>query len=563
MPDGTEPTPPARSRRGQLTVAELLARHAADTATTRAAAPARDFPARGSAPAHNSAAHDWAPVHDSPAHDWAPGAEPVDGQIPRRSDDELPQPRRSTEPPPAGPPSAPPPAAPEVTDQIILNPAEAPTALVDRIPATQPRSAAEHGSASAPDAPTSGAASPEDPDRAQVADAPDGREDELALRARRIDESLMRLTAIHAGLGSEMSARVSRSSRLPIVHRSAASGDSTQGDPTQGDPGLSRHGGPPSGGRPGGVAGLLAARPPAGLVRVARAALVALAVVAFVATGLGWGTKSWLDSQLRPVAALDPNSDSIVDKAGQDGDLNYLLVGSDTRAGVEAGSADAGRVASTKAVPGAPSDTVMLAHIPAERDRVVLVSFPRDLQVDRPNCDRWDRAGADYPGGTSPAESGVKLNTAFEIGGPRCVTKVLQKLTGLSINHFTAIDLVGFKEMVDAVQGVPICLDRPVVDSVLGQVVPTAGQTVLTGEQALAFVRARNVRGDPASDRGRIERQQRFLSALLRKGLSEQVLLDPGRLSAFVGAFGAHTLSDNAGLDELGTLAGALRNLDP
>jgi LCP family protein required for cell wall assembly len=290
--------------------------------------------------------------------------------------------------------------------------------------------------------------------------------------------------------------------------------------------------------------------------------VVALAVLLLLTTGAGWGAKNWLNAKLHQITALDVNSDSIVDKAGQYGDENYLLVGSDSRAGIEAGTSDAVKVGNENAVPGARSDTVMVAHIPAKRDRVVLVSFPRDLQVDRPSCDRWDAATQSYPGGTSPAQDRVKLNTAFEVGGPQCVTKVVQKLTGLAINHFTAIDFAGFKEMVDSVAGVPICLDRPVVDSVLGRVVPAAGPTVLVGDQALAFVRARHVRGDPTSDYGRIERQQRFLSALIRKALSDQVLLSPSKLRNFVTAFGSHTLSDNAGLDELTTLGSSLRNLD-
>nr|MDQ2707696.1 LCP family protein [Actinomycetota bacterium] len=318
----------------------------------------------------------------------------------------------------------------------------------------------------------------------------------------------------------------------------------------------SSDGGPP-GDEPGTAAG--DARPPRVLTRVGKVALMALVVLLFVTIGVGWGAKSWLDAKLRSVVALDPNSESIVDKAGQHGDENYLLVGSDSRAG----SSDADEVGSENGPPGARADTVMVAHIPAKRDRMVLVSFPRGLEVDRPGCDRWDPSTTTYPGGTAPAQRNVKLNSAYEIGGPRCVTKVVQRLTGLSINHFTAIDFAGFKEMVDSLAGVPICLDRPVVDSVLGQVVPTSGETVLAGDQALAFVRARHVRGDPTSEYGRIQRQQRVLTALLRKGLSEQVLSSPSKLRAFITAFGNYTLSDNTGLDELTTLGGSLRTIAP
>ncbi|HEY9415080.1 MAG TPA: LCP family protein, partial [Pseudonocardia sp.] len=375
----------------------------------------------------------------------------------------------------------------------------------------------------------------------------------IELRTRRIDESLVRLTAIHAGLGAAMTARVSASStRLAAVNRiGSGNAAGADGPPHDRSPARDTDGTGDDG------------RPPDSRFKAGRILVAVLAVLLFLVSGLGWGAKSYLNGKLHQIAALDTNSDSIVDKTGQYGDENYLLVGSDSRAGIEAGTSDANKVGNQGSVPGARSDTVMVAHIPAKRDRVVLVSFPRDLQVDRPGCDRWDAASQSYPGGTSPAQDDVKLNTAFEVGGPQCVTKVVQKLTGLAINHFTAIDFAGFKEMVDSVQGVPICLDRPVVDSVLGKVVPAAGQTVLVGDQALAFVRARHVRGDPTSDYGRIQRQQRFLSALMRKALSDQVLLSPAKLRNFVEAFGSHTLSDNAGLDDLTTLGTSLQHLDP
>src|SRR6185436_6473381 len=129
-----------------------------------------------------------------------------------------------------------------------------------------------------------------------------------------------------------------------------------------------------------------------------------------------------------------------------------------------------------------------------------------------------------YTGKTQPAAPNVKINTAYLVGGPKCVTKMVQQLTGVNINHFVGIDFNGFKEMVDAVEGVQVCVERPLKDTVLGPVVTQAGKSVtLTGNQALNFVRARHVIGDLTSDYGRIKRQQRFLSALLRKAMSNQV----------------------------------------
>jgi LCP family protein required for cell wall assembly len=283
------------------------------------------------------------------------------------------------------------------------------------------------------------------------------------------------------------------------------------------------------------------------------------AVLVFVATGVAWGFKHWIDSSAQEVDALDPNSAAIQDASAQRGDENFLLVGSDTRAGasVEDGVGD------ENAVGGARSDTVMIAHVPANRERVVVVSFPRDLEVTRPECEGWDAKTGEYNGKQHPAEEQVKINTAYQIGGPKCVTKTVQELSGLAINHFVGIDFHGFKDMVDAVDGVQVCVEEPLEDEVLGTVVPEAGKNVtLSGDQALNFVRARHVTGDPTSDYGRIIRQQRFLSSLLRKAMSTEVLLNARKLTGFVESFSKSTFGDNIGVEQLFTLGQSLQGME-
>jgi LCP family protein required for cell wall assembly len=157
----------------------------------------------------------------------------------------------------------------------------------------------------------------------------------------------------------------------------------------------------------------------------------------------------------------------------------------------------------------------------------------------------------------------VKLNTAYMVGGPKCVTKLVQQLSGLAVNHFVGIDFHGFKDMVDAVQGVEVCVERPMIDDTLGMIVPEAGKKVkISGDQALNFVRARHVEGDKTSDYGRIIRQQRFLSSLLRKAMSSEVLLSPGKLTGFVKAFSKSTFGDNIGIDQLVTLGQSMQGVD-
>jgi LCP family protein required for cell wall assembly len=293
-------------------------------------------------------------------------------------------------------------------------------------------------------------------------------------------------------------------------------------------------------------------------ILITRIATAVLAGLILVGTGAAWGTKSWYDSQFNQVAALDENSADIQNAAGQTGDENFLMVGSDTRAGA---TAEDGVGDATEA-PGARSDTIMIAHIPADRQRVVMVSFPRDLEIARPDCNRWDPITSQYSNEKSPAQKIAKLNTAYAVGGPQCVTKVIQQITGMKMTHFVGIDFNGFKEMVDAVQGVTIHTDIPINDTVLGMVIPQAGDIRITGDQALNFVRARHVKGDLTSDYGRIKRQQEFIGSLLKTVMSKDVMLNAGKITGFVTAFAKATFGDNLGVDQMLTLAQSMRGLN-
>jgi LCP family protein required for cell wall assembly len=290
-----------------------------------------------------------------------------------------------------------------------------------------------------------------------------------------------------------------------------------------------------------------------------KAFAIFFAGMVFLSTAVAWGFKSYIEASAQQVDALDPDSGSIKDAAAQLGDENFLLVGSDTRAGATAEDG----VGDDQSVQGARSDTVMIAHVPKNRERVVVVSFPRDLEVTRPACEGWDPKTGNYTGEQHSEETRVKLNTAYMVGGPKCVTKLVQNLSGLAINHFVGIDFHGFKDMVDAVQGVEVCVEKPMKDDILGVVIPEAGKSVkLTGDQALNFVRARHVEGDKTSDYGRIIRQQRFLSSLLRKSMSSEVLLSPGKLTKFVDAFSKATFGDNIGIDQLFTLGQSMQGVE-
>lgn len=287
-----------------------------------------------------------------------------------------------------------------------------------------------------------------------------------------------------------------------------------------------------------------------------KATVTAVAAAVFLATAAGWIVTEYLDSRFREISALDP--DSVQDAPGQLGDENFLIVGSDTRVGAQAGD-DVGTV---DQVGGARADTIMIAHLPEDRSRAVVVSFPRDLDITRPPCALWDPVTGAYSPQIDPGGTGVKINTAYEVGGPRCLTRVVQQLSGLVVNHFLGVDFQGFKDLVDAVGGVQVCVEQPLEDAELGVILPQAGVATIAGDTALGFVRARNVEGDPTGDYGRIVRQQLFLSSLLRELLSAETVFSAGRLRAVTSAIAANTFGENVETRTLLRLAQSMQGLN-
>ncbi|MFC6577517.1 LCP family protein [Planomonospora parontospora] len=198
--------------------------------------------------------------------------------------------------------------------------------------------------------------------------------------------------------------------------------------------------------------------------------------------------------------------------------VNVLIVGSDQRDG---------RNAKYGRFPGERTDTIMLAHISPNRDNAVVVSFPRDSMVPLPAC----RARHGLPG--QHPHVGM-INESFNYGGIACTWKTVETLTGIRIDHFVKVDFTGFKDMVDAVGGVEVCVPEPVNDT-KALLTLDAGRQTLRGEQALGYVRARYSLGD-GSDIGRIQRQQMFIASMLKKVMSGETLTDPARLFGFLDA---------------------------
>ncbi len=290
----------------------------------------------------------------------------------------------------------------------------------------------------------------------------------------------------------------------------------------------------------------------------ARGGVAFLSVLALLITGGGWSYLRATGNSFTQVSALAENEDDVIDAQAQLGDENYLVVGTDTRAGDNA-EVGAGTVEDAE---GARADTTMLVHIPKNRQRVVIVSFPRDLDVTRPECKGWDNAKPGYTDEVFPSAMNDKLNAVYARGGPRCLLATIQRLTGSTINHFIGIDFAGFEQMVDKVGGVEVCASKPLEDGMLGTIIPEAGRHKIDGKTALNYVRARHVYGEERSDYDRINRQQKFLASLLRGALSSRMLLDPGRLNGFVQAFSQATFVDQVEPNDLLMLGKSLQDLE-
>ncbi|WP_326705519.1 LCP family protein [Streptomyces cyaneofuscatus] len=222
---------------------------------------------------------------------------------------------------------------------------------------------------------------------------------------------------------------------------------------------------------------------------------------------------------------------------------NILLIGSDSRSGDNRkyGRDDGG---------SQRSDTTILLHLAADRKSATAVSLPRDLMVEVPKC----RTGDDK----ETREQFTQFNSAFELGGTACTIRTVERLTGIRIDHHMVVDFNGFKDMVDAVDGVEICLKEPIDDKDARLELP-AGRQTLNGEEALGYVRARKTLGD-GSDTERMERQQRFLGALVNKMQSNGVLLNPTRLYPVLDA-ATKSLTTDSGLDSLRDLYDLVRSM--
>ncbi|WP_137989001.1 LCP family protein [Streptomyces vilmorinianum] len=273
----------------------------------------------------------------------------------------------------------------------------------------------------------------------------------------------------------------------------------------------------------------------------------ALSVLVLGAGGIGHAVVTSLDTG---ITRVDPFKD-MKNRPQAGHGMNVLVVGTDGRDKITAEERKAYRLGGE---PCHCTDTVMLVHISQDRERASVVSLPRDSYAEMPEH-------VDETTGERHQAHPVKLNAAYAEGGPGLTVRTVESMTGVKIDHYLEVDFTSFMRTVDAVGGVQICTTRPMKDAYTGLDL-AAGTHELTGGQALQYVRSRHV--DGAADIGRIQRQQRFLAALIHRATSSGVLLNPVRFRAVATTMLSSVRADRGfGTEQMLALAKAMRGFTP
>ncbi|MER6990415.1 LCP family protein [Saccharopolyspora hirsuta] len=264
-------------------------------------------------------------------------------------------------------------------------------------------------------------------------------------------------------------------------------------------------------------------------------AVTLLSVLVLVVTGYGWSNYRDL---LNGLATSD-----VTDGAGADGATDILLVGMDSRTDAHGNPLpeDVLRELHAGENDAALTDTIILLHIPNDGSSATGFSFPRDSYVHMPGHGRHKINSAYSRGKETAIAAGsrrgvtdqAQLTREGDDAGRKLLVRTVEQLTGVSVDHYAEVNLLGFARITQAVGGVPVCLRAATKDSYSGADFRAGPQTI-SGPDALAFVRQRH--GLPRGDLDRVVRQQAFLSGLTQSMLSGGVLANPARLRELIGS---------------------------
>lgn len=258
-------------------------------------------------------------------------------------------------------------------------------------------------------------------------------------------------------------------------------------------------------------------------------AVAVAAVLVLVVTGFAWRSVDSLRSSLATIGDLGLGG-------GKDGAVDILLVGTDSRTDAHGNPLSQAELASLRAGEEVASntDTIILVRVPNDGSSATAISIPRDAYVDVPGLGK-SKINAAY-GATKETErqklvedgkSESEAEKQATRAGREALIKSVANLTGITVDHYAEIGLLGFVLLTDAVGGVDVCLNAPVDEPLSGAKFP-AGEQTLNGSNALSFVRQRH--DLPRGDLDRIVRQQVFMASLVRQVLSAKTLTNPGKL---------------------------------
>ena len=246
--------------------------------------------------------------------------------------------------------------------------------------------------------------------------------------------------------------------------------------------------------------------------------LVAVAIVVLLGAAGFMGVARALDDSLADVRREVSLTSVLAEPNDQF--VNFLVVGSDSRAGADPSDPDFANVGGEGDVQGRRSDTLIVVNVEKSTGIISLMSVPRDL---------WVTIG--------DSENTERINVAYREGAA-VVVRTINRALGIPIHHYLEIDFQGFKQLVDAVGGVTVCVEYPTRDRNTGLYI-RPGCKNLDGVDSLAYARSRffeekvdgQWRMDGTSDIGRGKRQRLF-TALLMQTAVNRTLSDPFRAGA-------------------------------
>ncbi|MFF3241334.1 LCP family protein [Micromonospora sp. NPDC002931] len=219
-----------------------------------------------------------------------------------------------------------------------------------------------------------------------------------------------------------------------------------------------------------------------------------------------------VESDIERVDAFDGVPEESRPQVVAQGAMNIMILGSDSR--------------DPENSSGSRTDTIILAHLPKDRSSAQLISIPRDTWVNVPKSPQG-RGGRD-----------AKINASYAWGGVPLMVQTVEKFTGVRIDHVTMVDFAGFKEIVDALGGIEITVDKGFTSTHSlnpgGRREFVAGRQTMDGAAALDYARERYAFAD--GDFRRIKHQQQVIKAILDKAASGGVLANPAKLNSFVKA---------------------------